>query len=455
MHRVASLLPLPCALLGVSHARRYSEIGHMLACPERFLTYGSSCQDCGFNNQRLDIERAAQIAVITNRTLVVRNILCSPHSPCPGHKKASGDAVIPTVGGVDMWRQATGGDVDRAIHDPPYTGAPGQIRWAAGVNFMPARHFFDEADVAMTTGNRFIWADDFHARHPALLGPAASSNWVLLGQNGSKQASKLTRLTREQKRACVWHAPHLHKPTTLHVVVNQLGLASSIVWSQPTQPIAYAAWLNSLANEVGQLASGGSGTRRGYACAHVRLGDWASHNGCVENCKFQPHKYAQALFSLVKQLWPPGVASSGRRSIFLATNRAPGAAFSDKDDGPMKPALSHAGFDVVTSSDLASRIQKRSMERLGALPTEDVVSCIEQLVCSRASVFVGTPGSSWTDYVKQLRSRRMRKSREPSNARPLGPSTVLSPVKFYSGVWQKVKTRRSIYSSYNFTRRAG
>ena len=121
----------------------------------------------------------------------------------------------------------------------------------------------------------------------------------------------------------------------------------------------------------------------------------------------------------------------------------------------MKPALSHAGFDVVTSSDLASRIQKRSMERLGALPTEDVVSCIEQLVCSRASVFVGTPGSSWTDYVKQLRSRRMRKSREPSNARPLGPSTVLSPVKFYSGVWQKVKTRRSIYSSYNFTRRAG
>ena len=34
---------------------------------EKFLTYGSACQDCGFNNQRVDLEQATQFALATKR----------------------------------------------------------------------------------------------------------------------------------------------------------------------------------------------------------------------------------------------------------------------------------------------------------------------------------------------------------------------------------------------------
>ena len=54
-----------------------------MAVGPRYVTYGSACQDCGFNNQRVDLEEAARLAKAHNRTLVVRNFVCSPHSPCP------------------------------------------------------------------------------------------------------------------------------------------------------------------------------------------------------------------------------------------------------------------------------------------------------------------------------------------------------------------------------------
>ena len=64
-----------------------------LACPhERYLTYGSACMDCGYNNQRIDLEHAIQLAAWSNRTLVVRDIVCSPHSPCP--RTTNADPVV-------------------------------------------------------------------------------------------------------------------------------------------------------------------------------------------------------------------------------------------------------------------------------------------------------------------------------------------------------------------------
>ena len=414
-------------------------------CPERFLTYGSACQDCGFNNQRIDLERALQIAAMTGRTLVVRNVVCSPHSPCPNMRSlgASTDGVIPTLGGVDAWRRICGKvcDADHILRDPP-RGLPGSLGWAVGVDFAPARHFFDGDELAKASGRHFLWTDEFHARHHELLGPTAANNWVVLGGEGG--------LSEQQKDACVWHVPHLHKGSTHKRVVNQLQLPTSTL-KQGAPLVVYAAWLRELAAELGKIAGGsthppfGTGAS-GYACAHVRLGDWASHNGCVENCKFQPKNYATSLRSLVNQRWPKRVmnASSSKRNLFLATKR--------EDVDLLEPALGRAGFRVVTSATLAKRVQQRTFEGLGGPPTEDIMSCVEQLVCAGASVFVGTPGSTWSGYVKEVRAAggAGRKREKLATGTQL-PSFTLSPLKFYGGIWQKNRTRRSIYLKYERT----
>ena len=56
-------------------------------------------------------------------------------------------------------------------------------------------------------------------------------------------------------------------------------------------------------------------------------------------------------------------------------------------------------------------------------PNEDVFSCIEQLICIRAQIFVGTPGSTVSNFVRHARVPLIH--REP------GRQTLsLSPVGF-------------------------
>ena len=107
----------------------------------RYLTYGSACQDCGFNNQRMDLEEAARLARATNRTLVVRNFVCSPHSPCP-RSNASGDGVIPAFGGVSAWRAAC--QTSKAmVCDKGHVKNDDGTPWGSGVFFVAARQFVD------------------------------------------------------------------------------------------------------------------------------------------------------------------------------------------------------------------------------------------------------------------------------------------------------------------------
>jgi hypothetical protein len=362
-------------------------------CPQRYLTYGSACQDCTFDSQRMDLVNAVQLAWLTNRTLVVRDIVCSSASPCHSTTGTIGDAVVPTLGGVDAWHAACNEgfhsagvqanmhvcDASRVLREADTSSAQGlgdasaaALRWGTGVRRLPAQLLFDGAFMAQA-GICYMWADAFHANHSALIGPAASSKWVLVPQRRSGE------LTDSEERAPVWHAAHLHKRSTLKPMVMR--------WPEllKTPRVKYARWLHELANAYLQ-AAGLRGARSSFIAAHLRLGDWASERGC-DNCTFASDEYARALRFLVSgatkrrggsgqewRTWPLFLADMPRNLPWLVT--------------ALVLSLEKAGFKVLTSASFASQMEQKSRAYLGGPLPADVRSCVEQLICSQVRVAV-------------------------------------------------------------------
>ena len=99
---------------------------------KRFLTYGSACQDCGFNNQENDLEFAIVLAQHSRRTLVVRNVVCSPHhSACPP-SPAQPDGAIQAFGGPEKWRASC---VIPGLLQCDKDGFQGKVRWSRRGSF--------------------------------------------------------------------------------------------------------------------------------------------------------------------------------------------------------------------------------------------------------------------------------------------------------------------------------
>ena len=389
---------------------------------ERFLTYGSACQDCGFNNQRIDLEEAARLARAVNRTLVVRNFACSPHSPCPW-SNASSDGVIAALGGVTKWRSLCDVqpvlicDKDRKLE-------------SAGVRFIDARLFVDPAYFAQLS-LPFMWNDAFHRKHAG----GAASSWVMI--------QRRTSLSDAELKAPVWHASHLHKLSTLNILAP--GVAPRHMWPERAV-LQYAPWLHHTSQEIITAVQKRHGVRD-FACAHCRLGDWGAHNG-LEG-KFQPEAYARKMATLLKPSQLPmstshsmaGVPGKSARSISLLSARliprlpwtlpppppAPRSqpvfylATQRKDVATVVPALERY-FEVETSQ---SVLAARRIAQAGVVPqpSEDIFSCVDQLVCIASTVFVGTPGSSVTAYVRL--SRKSGKNR-------FGEDLSLSTTKFFT-----------------------
>jgi hypothetical protein len=413
-----------------------------LACPhEHYLTFGSACMDCGYNNQRIDLEHAIQLAAWSNRTLVVRDIVCSPHSPCPRTTNADpdpadlGDSIVPTFGGVARWhalcnagRSVVVCDKDRALREVPpasnFSVVGAGLRWGTGVGRLPASLFIDGNSFAKE-GVRFLWASDFHRAHGTLVGVRAAADWVLLHREDKA-------LTHAEQHACVWHAAHMHKSSTLMQLTTRLHWEGLL---KKAAPVVYAGWLQSLAKQTlhaaGLLPADGRSSERaagsGFVAVHARLGDWARHNGCV-NCSFKSGQYARALRQLVdKRTGPTRGAIDGPPYLFLAAE--------SRELPRLKPVLELAGFRVVTSSTISHALLEHATAQLGMPPTEDVISCVEQLICCQANLFVGTPGSTWTAYVQAVRKRAVAL-----------PSVSLSPLRFMArtggALWRRKRRRQ-------------
>ncbi|KAJ1616704.1 hypothetical protein T492DRAFT_850629 [Pavlovales sp. CCMP2436] len=261
--------------------------------PQRFLTYGSSCQGCGFNNQRLDVLPAIGLAWASGRTLVVRNVVCSKHSACEW-SNATGDGIIEVLGPrawhlacnkVAIPRQAC--DVERDALRP----------WPP--RFQAAELFFDAAWLArMTQGGGFMWTDDFRRRFPLLHDDATA--WVFAQRRASAPFSP-TELA-----APVWHFHHLHKGVP--------ALPSSKTPRPPrppTEPVVYTPWLHRLAKSLVD----NMGLNSTYLGLHVRLGD-----RITSNAKFDGVALAKWVYAKTKEL-PLTAPGRQKPAIFLATTR--------------------------------------------------------------------------------------------------------------------------------------
>ena len=387
-----ALVRPPHAAWPLSIAAEVADGGRSSSSPthrsRRFLTYGSACQDCGFNNQRLDLEAAWRLAIATRRTLVVRNVACSPHSPCPNWT-ASSDGVIAALGGVSRWRHACNQgvvtcDKERATRQDPKGGV-----WGAGVGFLPASLVWDSGQFGADT----VWQDDFHSEQAALLTSAGAAGWVMVQREAP--------LTATEREAVVWHVQHLHKQAAL----SHPNLPPQSRWP-PYRTPRHARWLRAVAAEVVAHARAQGPHSGSFACAHARLGDWGPHVG--RRGAFDGEQYARALASLLHapseirtSLPGDGAASntSQKPLLLVATFRA---AFL-----PLQRALSRH-FTVIPSASASPRLSAHLASHAppGVMATEDLFSIVEQLVCVAATRFVGTPGSTWSAYVHRERANR-------------------------------------------------
>ena len=391
----------------------------------RFLTYGSACQDCGFNNQRVDLEEAARLALAANRTLVVRNFVCSPHSPCPS-SNASTDGVIAALGGVTAWRA-------KCNSGPPIICDKGQVKkddgtpWGAGVRFLDARLFVDPDYFTRALRVPFLWTDEFHERHPELVQDGAADSWVMI--------QRMQRLSKAEHDAPVWHVAHLHKGSTNEYFAPNVPHRSR--WP-PRVGLRYAPWLHHVTHQLVATMRERHGVRD-FACVHCRLGDWGVHNG-LSDADFQPKEYAKRLAQDLRRKAPKLPASArykkaaakphaeSRSTRFLRLLRAVSSpppppslpvvylATPRKNMPLVVPSLRRL-FEVETFESVQTA---RRIAEAGAIgePTEDIFSCIEQLVCLRSAVFVGTPASTVTQYVHAARSvvRRILRGSRRANA---------------------------------------
>ena len=396
----------------------------------RFLTYGSACQDCGFNNQRIDLEEAARIALATNRTLVVRNFLCSPHSPCPS-SNATSDGVIAALGGVTAWRK-------KCNSHPSFVCDKGEVKkddgtpWGSGVHFLDARLFVDPA-YFWKRKLPFLWSDEFHSMHSELVQPGAADSWVMV--------QRKLPLSKAERKAPVWHVAHLHKGSSTSSFAN--GVPKKERWP-PRIGLRYAPWLHHVAHKLAATMRERHGVRD-FACVHCRLGDWGVSMG-LSDADFRPKLYAIHLSHMISRAAPTlpssGLAPAPRTSLItrlLRLLRAPQPppprpliylATQRKSMHVILPSLHLVGeVESLESVQTARRVAEAGVI---SEPTEDIFACIEQLVCLRSSVFVGTPGSTMTQYVHTSRAAERIKAIATGKPHPyLGNDIFLSPRYYY------------------------
>ena len=362
--------------------------------PERFLTYGSACQDCGFNNQRRSLEAAASLALASGRTLVVRNFVCSPHSPCP-ESSASADGVIPALGGVTAWRNTCALDGVVVCDQSRFRKDDGSL-WGNGTRFLAARLVVDPAYFERLQ-LRYVWQDDFHAQHPELLHNCRATGrpcWVMV--------QRRSPLTSVECDATVWHAYHLHKERFIRGFAANAPLPSA--WPRTRGPMVYGRPLQQVAEQV-MVALQGLRSGHKYACAHIRLGDWGPWHG-LEKTGFQPGRYAKALKQRLHEARhaPLYVATSNPQSILALRDH----------------------FELHTSASLG--IEQRIRLAAGVF-SNDLLACVEQLVCAGAVFFIGSPGSSVTSHIQAMRRSRRSVAR--------GHELLLSPLDFFNSTYNR------------------
>lgn len=244
---------------------------------------------------------------------------------------------------------------------------PARIFYACALCIWPAL----VAPPSMTLMLRITTLAQFHLQHAELLSQPSKWSMVLRRKNA--------RLSPAELDAPVWHVTHLHKTGLLASFARNVPQPKS--WPPPS-PIRYAPWMQRIATRlVGEIRS--RHTIHDYACLHARLGDWIAHNG-LRNADFRPDKYAAKLHWMLKR---PENVGPGKKALYLATHR--------RDVDRVFPSLSE-WFHVHTSQSIGLA---RYIAGAVPEPTEDMFACIEQLVCIRSSIFVGTGGSSVTTYA--------------------------------------------------------
>jgi hypothetical protein len=375
----------------------------------RFLTYGSACQDCGFNNQRIDLEYAIPLAAATNRTLVVRNVLCSPHhSPCPWSTASAVDGVIKLLG-EERWRKAC--NIPGLICDKDH--------FLGKTHSLDARLFFDEEYIREATAKYqgFIWQEDFEQHYAHLFRPngerarataatttttttataaaaaaAAVADWPIIVRKG--------RVEPSEWEAPVVHASHLHKgsdPTRL--LSPSIAKQTQAAYARDGKPVVYSKAVRDLAAYIIETFAGLAGASRGggrsgllrrFVCVHARLGDWLDYDKPNErprpSQRWDGDAYGDVIAKYVKDRDMP---------IFVATNPENytdiAAAFAGK-------------FKKLANASAAMKMLKDRRY------SNDFWSCVEQNVCEQADVFVGTKGSTVTRYVHSRRDALKKKT---------------------------------------------
>lgn len=344
-----------------------------------FLTYGSACQDCGFNNQRIDLEYAVALAAVLNRTLVVRNVVCSPHhSPCPWANQTK-DGIIHILG-YERWRQSC--NMPGLICDKDH--------YHGKTHSLDARLFFDAEYLNTATSPRgFIWQDTFEIEYPHLHmskslddgTDARSRPWPIIVRRGPTTQAELD--------AEVVHASHLHKghdPSRLltTTLASELRKNAKLV-----RPVLYSASIRSVAQDMVNLLTR---TRNdgNFACVHARLGDWLDYDRPSLRLSryWNGHAYATVVRKHIFDHSLP---------LFVATNPE---NYTDLEEplGSRFPLLANA-------SAIIQKLKARGIEY-----SNDFWSCAEQFVCEQAVVFVGTKGSTVSRYVYERRSSLGKKS---------------------------------------------
>lgn len=335
-----------------------------------FLTYGSACQDCGFNNQRIDLEWALLLAAATNRTLVVRNVLCSPHhSPCDWSDTPGMDGVIRVLG-EERWRRTCNFPGLKCDKD----------HYLGKTHFVDARVFFDGDYLAQVTASRgFMWQDEFDRQYAHLQRPigAGAQGWPIVNRRG-----KIDPLEFDMP---VIHASHLHKGTDpTRLLSPSIALTVKRRAAKGLQPVVYSQKIWDIAKAV--INSHVEPQDR-FACVHARLGDWLDYD--------QPHlhlsqhwdgaAYAEAV---LKHVHNPQTV------LFVATNPESFASL----EGPLRSRFRTLANSTATRQAHATRF------------TNDFWSCVEQCICEQAGVFVGTKGSTMSKYIFERRLARHKHS---------------------------------------------
>lgn len=343
-----------------------------------FLTHGSACQDCGFNNQRWDLQCAIALAQVTKRVLVVRNLVCSPHNiRCPRISTAS-DGILAVYGGAADWRARC-----NAIGNVPCDVNKASLK--RQISFLPAKAFFSEEYLRQQLGrDGFMWTDDFERDFAWLHGKSFKKEWVMINRRKKLHVAEL--------RARVWHAQDLHNGK------NLLARNAAPAWSPYAcrrKPIAYAEWLRAIARAILHRI----GAENLHACAHVRLGDFNWQHGLHDD-KFQLQMLAKHVHRTIVRLRSRLTWSTvpSRPNLFLATYQ--------KNLTTVANALG-ARYRVLTLTSLNYENMSRYAHPLHRelLSLEDARMCIEQLVCSRMDVFLGTRGSTVTEHILSLRTQ--------------------------------------------------